>query len=304
MDHRIGERQRWAWLAGGLSAAMAACGCGISWPWVLAGGLLVSLYYIYLDVRLGADGLSAVMPKWLRGLTWCWTVILLAWTANLSDRAFPMVNGFPTLSLTMLALAAWGSWKGTAACARCAGVLCLFLIGLYSIIVGFSLPDVQLTNLKPMGAWQDAVKIIGLFLLPSAVWYGPCTRSRKKPVWSMGALLPAGAALLSAVTAGVLTPILAAAWPVPLYTLAQSVSLFGVVERIEPLLSAAMVMGAFCLTSAMACACSNLIKDKGWLACIAAAVLLSPAGQLDLLTIAIGGIAIWMLAPLAALSLR
>jgi len=305
MDRRIGERQRWAWLAAGLSAVIAACLCGISWLWVLIGGVLATAYYIYMDIRLSAGRIR--LPKGLGALTLLWTVFAMAWAANLADRAFPMVNGFPVLGWTLLGLAAWGSRKGAAACARCAGVLCLFLVGLYGVVGVFAAPDVRWENLRVTGDWTDAILILGLFLLPASVWYVPCTASKKRPAWEMALILPLSAAALAAITAGVLTPTLASVHPAALYTLAQSVSLFGVVERIEPLLSAAMILGVFCLLAAMACACQHLgdrvrpCKWTGTAACVAAAVFMGPAGKTDPVILAAGAIVFWLLIPLLML---
>lgn len=314
MDRRIGERQRWAWLAAGLSSAIGACLCGLGWIWVLAGGALVSIYYIYMDFRLPAKGLAAMLPAvWGRvgaimlGAALLWTVLVMAWAANLADGAFPMVNGFPVLGWTLLAMAAWGSWKGVGACARSSGVLCLFLIALYGVVAVFAVPDMQWENLIPTNRGQDGIITAGVFLLPAAVWFVPCTRSRKRPAWEMAVILPLSAAALAAITAGVLSPVLAYSLPSPLYTLAQSVSLFGVVERIEPLLSAAMTMGVFSLLSAMACACRCLWEQfrpwrwSGVFCCIAAAALMGCAGKLDFIVLAIGSSAVWLAIPLLTL---
>ena len=79
MDQRIGERQRWAWLASGLSAAVAACACGFSWAWVLGAGLLVTVYYIYMDIRLRPRGLSAMLPQVLGKPGRVLAVLTLIW---------------------------------------------------------------------------------------------------------------------------------------------------------------------------------------------------------------------------------
>lgn len=307
MAHEIGPRQRWAWLAGGLSAAVAACACGIGWVWVLAGGLAGCAYYLYIDRKLPDCGLAPLLSAPGAVLSWLWTAAALAWAANLADRAFPMVDGDPLLGWVMLALAAWGSWKGAGSCARCAGVLCLFLMVLYGIIAVFAVPDIQWENLRPTGSWMDGAWVLGLFLLPAAVWYGPVPRRAGKPVWGMALLLPLAAAALSAVTAGVLSPRLAASLPVPLYTLAESVSLFGVIKRMEPLLSAAITMGVFCLLSAMASGCRILAERfrlgrwGGAAACVLAAALMGPAREIGLPEITVGGVILWGILPLLAL---
>ena len=307
MDRRIGERQRWAWLAAGLSAAIAAKGCGFGWVWVAAAGLLVTGYYIYMDIKLQSLGVAAFLPRPLAISALLWLILLMAWTADLANGAFPMVRGYPVLGWTVLALAAWGARKGVAACARCAGVLCLFLAVLYGIIAVFAMPDVQIQYLLPAGNWQEGWMAVGLFLLPAAVWYLPCTRSKKRPAWQMALLIPLVSALLVAVTAGVLSPILARELPSSLYVLAQSVSLFGVVERIEPLLSAAMTMGVFCLVSVMACACMRLWgkvplrKWSGVICCAAAAIIMKWVRNTDLMIVAAGNVVFGMLLPLTAL---
>lgn len=310
----VGNRQRWAWLMAGLSAAAAACACGMGWLWVLLGGLAVSAYYVYLDRRLRPCGLAALLPAAFGGagrllslLTLLWTILAMAWTANLADTAFPMVEGYPILGWTLLALAAWGSRRGAAACARCAGVLYLFLLALYGVVTVFAVPDVRLANLRPAGDWTQSLWTCGLFLLPAGVWYAPCRRSRTKMTW-FWLLPPFLTALLAAVTAGVLSPVLAETLPVPLYTLTQSVSLFGVMERIEPLLSAAMTMGVFCLLSAMACACRALgAQCKPWkwtgaAACVLSAALMGPARALTLPVITIGAAVFWFLIPAVAVA--
>ena len=304
MEQRMGERQRWAWLAGGLSVAIGACGCGLGWIWVLMGGIGVGLYYLNIERVLPRAGLAKMLPKTLAVLTAAWLVLTMAWSANLADSAFPMVNGFPILGWTMLTLAAWGSWKGPAVCARCAGVLCLFLLILYSMVTVFALPDVELPYLVPYGTWKSGLWAVGLWLLPAAVWYLPC--KGKQGPWRFPAVLIVGTTALAAVTAGVLSPLLAASLSSPLYTLAQSVSLFGVVERIEPMLSATMTMGVFCLLSAMACAVARLTEQKwgGPIACGVAAVLMGAVGKLPLGVISAGCIVVFGAVPGALIWLR
>lgn len=312
MQQPIGRRQRWAWLAAGLSAVAGICLCGISWPWVLLGGTAAVGYYYYMDRVLPEKGLAARLAgsmgwlgKFLTALTLAWTVAVMGWAAGLADAAFPMVDGFPQLGWALLALAAWGSRKGSAACARCSGVLCLFLLVLYGVLAVFSLPDVQWQELKPQGDWTHGIWCLALFLLPAGVWYGPCTGEKKTGGW-LPLLLPACSAALAAVTAGVLTPQLAAARPVPLYDLAQSVSLFGVVERMEPLLSAAMTMGVFSLLSSLACACRHLgerIYPWKWTgpgACALAAVLMYPMKTIGGDFLAAGALLFWLAIPLFA----
>jgi len=311
MEQNIGERQRWAWLTAGFSVVAASGTCGYGWQWVLVAGLVVALYYIVLDRKLPQEGMAKAIVsafggagKLLNIICFLWLVLLIGWTACLADTAFPMVDGFPILGWSMLALTAWSSWKGAAACARCAGVLCLFLLVLYGIVVVFAVPDVAWENLKIQSDWGETVFAAGLFLLPAGVWFMPAARSRKGPAWNMAWVLPVFAAALATVTAGVLSPVLARERTVPIYDLAQSVSLFGVVERIEPLLSVAMVMGVFALLSSLACACQTLgevvipWKWYGVTACAAAGVGMYAVRFISLYWIAVGNGVVFGLLPI------
>ena len=282
MEQAIGERQRWVWLLSALSVVAAAEAGAYSWPWVALGSLLVSGYYLYLDWITPSTGIAGAMTslgwagKSLILLTMIWNVVAMGWAATLADTAFPMVDGFPVLGWVLLAAAAWGSWKGAASCARCCGVLSLFLLFLYGIVVTFALPDVQWKNLILTGNWKESIWIVGLMLTGMGAWYVPCHKNTKKPGWTMVLFLPIGIFVLSVITTGVLSPALVAVSQVPLYEVAQSVSLFGVVERIESLLSAAMTMGVFALLSTMSAACQCLGNElKQWryygiVCCIAA----------------------------------
>lgn len=314
MERRIGERQRWAWMAAGLSAVVASKVCGYHWLWVLVGGLVVSVYNIVLDRTLAEQGVARLLcrkfgwgGKILAGLTLLWTILVMGWVANLADTAFPMVDGFPGLGWVLLALAAWAAGKGPAACARCCGVLCLILLALYGVVAVFAVPDVTWHWLKPTTGWTQGVWAMGLFLLPAGVWYVPCQRSRKGPDWRLAFLLPVFAALLAAVTAGVLSPELASVRQVPLYDLAQSVSLFGIVERIEPLLSAAITLGVFALLSSLVCGAQSLaaqLRPWKWNAvavCAAAGASMVLTKDMPVELVSVGAVVFWMLIPLLTL---
>lgn len=314
MGHPIGERQRWAWLAASASAVTATCLCGIPWLSVLLGTAGAALSWLLLDAALRPCGMAPVLPaafgplgKFVVVLTMAWTVAALAWSANLAVTAFPMVEGYPVLGWTLLALAAWGSWKGAAACARCAGVLCLFLLALYGLVTVFAVPDVTPAYLLPQVSGADVFTVLGLFLLPAGVFYVPCRRHRPGLVWQGAVILPLAAAVLAAVTAGILSPELAASLPTPLYLLAQSVSLFGVMERIEPLLSVAMTLGVFCLMASLACAFRALgaqLKPWKWLGplgCALAAAAMGPARFIPTWCLAAGAALFWILLPFLAL---
>ena len=238
-------------------------------------------------------------------LSWAWTIYMMGWAATLADRAFPTIHGTPILGWIILAVAAWGSWKGTAVCARCCSVLSLFLVCLYGLVLAFAIPEVQLKNLNPTGTWIDSIQVLGLLLVGSGVWYGAIEKSEKRAGWR-NLLLPLMAAGLSAVTAGLLSPELVALRQDPFYDIAKSISLFGVMERIESLLSVAMIMGVFALLTTMASACQSIgqvLKPGRWYGCGSCAAAI-PLVLLDykmgeILTF--GAILVWLILPVLLL---
>lgn len=309
MEQKIGERQRWIWLASGLTAVAAAGLCRLEWLWVLLGGTVACVYYLYIESRLRQHGLAQQMTggfglagKVLAVLTVFWLIVVMGRCAILADVAFPTADGFPGLGWVLLALAAWGCGKGAKVCAGCVGVLSLFLLVLYGVVVVFSAPDVSVKEWMPTAAWKQGLAALSMFLLPGVVWYLP-VRKRTGRKQTLVLLLPVFAAVLTAVTAGVLTRELAQASTVPLYELSRSVSVLGVVERIEPLLSAAVTMGVFSLLAAMACACQALLEPiipwsrNGSVCCLAAAAIMYVVKALSETVVMAGNAAFFLLFP-------
>ena len=222
MARSMGERQRWAWLAAGTSAVAATSLCGISWIWVLLGVGTTAVLSLWWDRTIRPAGLAPMLPHSFGVLGRIWAAVCavfavaaLAWCANLAVRAFPLTRGGVVLGWTLLALAAWGCRKGPAACAACAGVLSLFLMILYGVVGGFALPDLRGEYLVPTGTWDQALLACGLSLLPAGVFFLPCRRRRPGGCWPWTLLIPLSAAALAAVTAGILSPELAAIPPHP-----------------------------------------------------------------------------------------
>lgn len=295
----------------------AICLCGCGWVWVLAGAALVTVYDLLLDRLLPECGLAAALCA---GSGWCgricsalvylWLVVELAWVGALADLAFPMTDGFPELGIVLLAVTAWGIRKGTAACARCGGVLCMAVLVLYGAVAVFALPDCRLEYCAPKGELRELGKVMGLCLIPTALWLLPRKKEGRGKACPFAPLIPLGAGALALVCVGVLSPELAAAEPVALYTLAQSISLFGVMERMEPLLSAAMTMSLLALLSILAAAARTAAEQiiprrwTGAAACVLAmpAMLLIRNAPWELL--AAGNGILWLTLPLLCAARR
>ena len=138
----------------------------------------------------------------------------------------------------------------------------------------------------------------------------PCPGARKGPAWKLALMAPVFTVVLACITVGVLSPELAAERHVPLYDLAQSVSVFGVVEHIEPLLSAAMIMGVFAAMSALVCGAQAAAdgwktwKWSGTAVCFGAGLLMAWTVNWPMVWIAAGSVILWLAVPVLVLIFR
>ena len=80
-------------------------------------------------------------------------------------------------------------------------------------------------------------------------------------IWKRCAAVLLAAALCAA---GTLSPRVAGEEAFAVYTMAKSVSVFGVMERLEPVVSAALTAGGFCLLSVLCLANAKTAQAIGW----------------------------------------
>ena len=146
-------------------------------------------------------------------------------------------------------------------------------------------------------------KALSLLLVGNGVWYGTLEKRKKGSGWRW-LLLPVMTVGISAVTAGILSPAVVQLRQDPFYDVAKSISFFGVMERIEPLLSAAMTMGVFALLTTMTSACQSIgqtIKPGRWHgsgSCVAAAILLTVLKYKNGEIRIFGAILVWLVLPI------
>ena len=314
MARKIGERHRWGWLAAAETAVIAAELCRYNWISAAVGSAAVLLFHWYMNRTVWEKGAAEqiakikVVGKALLIISMICFELLLVWAAVLAGKAFPASETSPLLGWILLGLAAWGSIKGAEACAACSGVLSLFLLALYGVVAVFSVPDVNAEYLQIRGDGKEILQCIG-YLMPAAiVWYLPGKKDVHNRKWDIAALLLVGAGVLSLITSGVLSPELVREVTVPLYVVAQSVSLFGVVERIEPLLSAAMTMGIFAMLSVIANgfnAAGNQIrpwKYYGVVSCVLAGGLMLAVKETDALWPVLGSSGVGIILLIASIA--
>ena len=277
----IGSMNRDRRFSGRQLGALAVCAAGVpvfrlcaayNWPWALGGGVfsasLLSVGTFLYNNRIGNryNGTSGNKghsrpPLWFRlplGLLLFLGALTGAW---ITTGAFPETESSPLAALLILSLCIWTARKGPAVAARCAGVLLWITGGLYGTVLLFSLPQLRLEWLLPVGGPEDLAPCCAAMLTPGAVFVlvpalGEDQRLPHWPWW-LGAL---GAAAASLVTGGILSPALAA-HPGSFLALARSVSALGVIRRFEALVSGSMLMSGCCLTVLLLCGALSCIEN-------------------------------------------
>ena len=221
-------------------------GCaGLGWLWTALGGAAAGLTLWLLErCRLPAEG---ACPGPCRGAVVLAALVLLpcaAFAARLSAAAFPQTAGSPVAALLILGLAAAAAQRGAERLDRCAAVLLRLCAILLGAVLVFSAPQAKPEWLVPELRPWEGVLAYALLLLPGLLlWLRPAGRTPGRAF----AVLPCAAAV-PAVTAGVLSPVLARR-PYAFLTLAKSVSILGVMRRFEALACAGLLTGGFCLTA-------------------------------------------------------
>ena len=264
MENRITARQARAWMLGALSAPAAMALAGLGWTWVLLGGALAS--FLLLAMCRAACGFPEAFTlafgrtggTVIGVLTLPWLLAAAAGTASAVRIAFETDPG-PAAPAVLLLLAALACGKGSRRAAAVGGILSLVLALLYSIIVLTSLRHLQPDWCRPWGNTADAGLSACICLSPACVLFAAQPeRGSCRAGWGCAALAALAPALLALITAGCLSPELAGASELPIYTLTKSLSVLSVMERFEPLLSVSLMLGLFLLLQGIVCAAGNL----------------------------------------------
>ncbi len=223
---------------------LPACMLCARWSvWRVALGGIAAVVLLYCIAYLAERAPESFeMPRWYAAVRCVWCAAVLGYVAALTRGLFPQSNGSVVVPAVLLILAALACAKDAAVPARVGAVLWPFVLSMFAVVVVFALPDVQPARLREQGELQQSAFAIALLLLPGM---RPVSRGRAKlPAFLLLALT---VVLLPAVLCyGALGRAQTEALPFPLYAAAQSISVFGVMERFEVLLSAALAASAFC----------------------------------------------------------
>ncbi|MBE6984532.1 MAG: hypothetical protein E7434_02745 [Ruminococcaceae bacterium] len=171
-----------------------------------------------------------------------WNLLALGAASDLLCSAFEQGNEL--IGLLLLLLAAYAASKGECTVLRVSAVIAFALTILYGTLLGFSLPEIQKSNLKPeqMPQWT----VLAAALVPMLGLY---SEEKVSGAWQAVAIV--FAILAAVVSAG----------SRDFYTAMKSVSILGAMERLEPIVSVAVTLGGFCLLG-MICSVNETIVQK------------------------------------------
>lgn len=253
---KIPPRQLSAWLFTGTVPVLIQLLCGGGWVWLaMAGGISSLLTWIVW--RSGWEP-----AKWQCPILIIYIVVFLGQLMFRTAQSWPVGDSDPAVPLILLFLAAGSAHKGPSAAARVGAVLFWAVLILYLLLFAAGIKDVKLSWLAPR--W-DAPDQLGLavFLIPCAA---VCLLNSGGKA-GVRTMLPGLFVLVaSLVTAGVLSPMIAANTPNAFYEMSRSINLLGVARRVEALTCAAMTVGWFALLSLLLTVCGSLTQKifPGW----------------------------------------
>ncbi len=296
MAGKIEEKGLWLWIGAAMAAPMGQWLGNSSWPWVVAaslgagalfllvnkvtgeekpGKLIAVLQILFLIVAVGAAAAHAGA---------CWLTAKVEWI-------------IPAVLLVLAACSA----SGSSVAAQRAGATVFWFVALgFCVLLAFALPDVKAGYLRPAQGQMVGLPVI---LIPGVVFLLP--RKKGKQPWKQFLLLTVAAGLISGLTAGVLSPEVAAGTKGAFMEMVRGIRVLGAAERLEALAAAVMTLSWFGLMSLFLAAAGEMgqIICPGkralfvWLtAGLGAAVCLVAEG-VAAIVLALGAVFFWYLLP-------
>lgn len=284
-------------LTGGLSAGAAAAGRA-DWRWLLLAAALGTAVGWLLLWRVGHRRLHPV----LRVLYCAWAVVLMAEVLRRTAHRIQQASGNGEHTGWLLVLLAiplvWIGWGKAAAFFRAVEIFWLAVLATVAAILLLGAPRVNWDwMMEPAGDWKSSLPAgtlsmsAGLFVLP--ILYkvkGGTEKNRSGLVWL--AALGLASAALAALTAGLLSPAVAAQLDGPFFAAA---GLLGDSSRLEGLVSALWLLPDLTLAGLLA----HSWGVQRWpVLAVAAALGLALVGAMDVLsegTLALGCLALAVL---------
>lgn len=319
---KYSPRQLCALLWTALAAPLVTVASAVSWPWVLAALAAAGLLYYSIGIlaRKLPSGLGAAPllreawgkgARWLGLLSWAWLTLAAALAASMAVTAFPQDNAYPLIPLVLLILAAVAAAEGSAAACRFGATLFLAVAPLLALVLAFGAFGVEWEHLIPAGEPRDALAPLAVLALPGAAFFFRDGLTGRETPWKRWFFLLAALALaVSTVTVGFLGLPLARASANAFWYMSRSISVLGVMERFEAVISAFLAISfctllGFLLTAAqktLCCAAPNATpKAAVWVTAAAAGLGLWVVPRVPEWAFLVGNLLFWGVFPLATL---
>lgn len=150
---------------------------------------------------------------------------------------------------------------------------------------------------------ENAGIAVAVLLLPAAAAMLPREEKSRPWPWALG--LTVCAVILSAVTVGVLSPAVAEKTEGAFFEMVRGIRIFGVAERFEAIVAAAMTLGWFSLLSLLLTVAGHMAetfhagwgKPCVWVSAILAAVVSLWGRSAPVWPFALGALVLWCLLP-------
>jgi hypothetical protein len=297
-SEKISPGQLTAWLFVAMVPTVIQLSSGDGWLGIFI-AVILSILCCWLRWKWGVTPDNRIYA----GAMWLLMVLLIGVLSKESVRCWPR-GGHVAVPLILLALSLWTAWKGTRVAASAGSVLFWLFLILYLLLFGAGIHEVQAKWLKPTAGDVDAQSCI-LLLTPAAAAMHLKTKEGIKPRLI---LLGVFCVIASVITAGVLSPRLAAGEEYPFYRMIRNLTVLGQARRFEAVLSASTTIGWYSLICVYLTV-SGEMADKirsGWRrkgivlsAGAAAAILLWNVRLPGILLLVLSAI-LWVLIPLMA----
>ena len=216
-----------------VAATMAAC-----WLWQMPG-----------------QKNNAAIVAWGMALT---AVLCLGAVVRWAQSAYPSAKNAWTLGLILLAMAAYASRGGLQPLLRTGAICFFFLVALDATVLAFGLGNITTVRLAVWHKPDSSVLHFVWLLLPLAAYQlgTPQPSGRWRAAWAAICIVPCLVCWLS------LSGAVVSGSEFPFYTLTKSISVIGVMERFEVLLSAALTAGIFCLMGIFTHICGDTLEKR------------------------------------------
>lgn len=220
-----------------VTAVSAIVTAGYSWLPLLIGWCIGTVILLLLPEREFGE-----MRKLPAGLILVGGILVLAAAALGAEDAFPEDSTFPFVSVGLLLLV-WRAMCGERkTAASTANLLGMILLPMLAVVILFGLKDVSwVENIPPKYPWTQVLTVVAV----TSPWW--CFRRGRftKSTWLWYAAAGALSVGMSLLTRGILGGSLCGQEEFPLYRAVQTIRILGILQRMEALLAAVILMGAF-----------------------------------------------------------